>query len=106
MGNDHQTKLCKHCKTEIPKAAKVCPNCRKKQGGVLKWIVIVLIALAIIFAISGGSGDDSPKKVENNVANDSQPAVKDSETEEVQQEETIFQVGETDGLFRKHGKRL
>ncbi len=95
MGNDHQTKLCKHCKTEIPKAAKVCPNCRKKQGGVLKWIVIVLIALAIIFAISGGSGDDSPKKVENNVANDSQPAVKDSETEEVQQEETIFQVGET-----------
>ena len=25
------TKLCKHCKTEIPYDAKVCPNCRKKQ---------------------------------------------------------------------------
>ena len=31
------TKLCKHCKTEIPYDAKVCPNCRKKQkGGKLK----------------------------------------------------------------------
>ena len=27
------TKLCKHCKTEIPYDAKVCPNCRKKQKG-------------------------------------------------------------------------
>ena len=26
------TKICKYCKTEIPYGAKVCPQCRKKQG--------------------------------------------------------------------------
>ena len=25
------TKICKHCKSEIPYDAKVCPQCRKKQ---------------------------------------------------------------------------
>ena len=30
------TKICKHCQSEIPKKAKICPNCRKKQGGKLK----------------------------------------------------------------------
>ena len=28
---ENETKLCKHCKSEIPKAAKVCPNCRRKM---------------------------------------------------------------------------
>ena len=32
---ENETKLCKHCKSEIPKGAKVCPNCRKKQGGTI-----------------------------------------------------------------------
>ena len=58
------TKVCKYCKTEIPKDAKVCPNCRKKQGGIGKWIVIAVIVVALIAAISGG-GEDKPKKVEN-----------------------------------------
>lgn len=26
-----ETKKCKYCKTEIPKDAKVCPNCRKNS---------------------------------------------------------------------------
>ena len=37
--NKKDTKLCKHCKTEIPKDAKVCPNCRKKQKEIGKWII-------------------------------------------------------------------
>lgn len=55
MENTQETKLCKHCQTEIPKKAKVCPNCRKKQGGITKWLVIV--AVLILLGSCGGSDD-------------------------------------------------
>lgn len=60
-----ETKLCKHCKMEIPKDAKVCPHCRKKQGGKLKWIIVAVVAIAVIAALAGGGSDDKPKSVEN-----------------------------------------
>ncbi len=50
MKGTNETKLCKHCQTEIPKKAKVCPNCRKKQGGKLKWIIIAIVVIGIIGA--------------------------------------------------------
>ena len=56
----NETKVCKHCQTEIPKKAKVCPNCRKKQGGIFKWIVVVVVAIALISSFTGG--DDETKK--------------------------------------------
>ena len=60
MGNskDTGTKICKHCQSEIPKKAKVCPNCRKKQGGKLKWIIIAIVVIGIIGAAMGGGGSD------------------------------------------------
>ena len=54
MAEEKETKVCKYCKSEIPKKAKVCPNCRKKQGGIGKWIVIAVIVIIVIAAISGG----------------------------------------------------
>lgn len=49
------TKKCKYCQSDIPKKAKVCPVCRKKQKkGIFKWIVIVILALIIIGAVAGG----------------------------------------------------
>ena len=54
MSEEKETKVCKYCKSEIPKKAKVCPNCRKKQGGIGKWIVIAVIVIIVIAAISGG----------------------------------------------------
>ena len=59
-----ETKLCKHCQTEIPKKAKVCPNCRKKQSGKLKWFLLVLGILFFIGIFSGDSSEsnDEPKK--------------------------------------------
>lgn len=90
---ENETKLCKHCQTEIPKKAKVCPNCRKKQGGKLKWIIIAIVVIAIIGSVAG-SGDDEPKKVadsENNSTN-----VTDIKKDNVEKEEkTTFYVGET-----------
>lgn len=47
---ENEVKKCKHCQSDIPKKAKICPNCRKKQGGKLKfiiaWIFLIIIAIA------------------------------------------------------------
>ena len=97
------TKVCKYCKTEIPKDAKVCPNCRKKQGGIGKWIVIAVIVVALIAAISGG-GEDKPKKVENDPVQNTTDNKTDTEknmTEDTSagrkenSEKDIFGIGET-----------
>lgn len=58
---ENEVKKCKHCQSDIPKKAKICPNCRKKQGGKLKfiiaWIFLIIIAIASI-----GGGDGQGKK--------------------------------------------
>ena len=44
-----KTKKCKHCKSDMPYAAKVCPTCGRRQGGgVLKIIMILILALVLI----------------------------------------------------------
>lgn len=53
MAKSQKTKLCKHCKTEIPAGAKVCPNCNKKTSNTLKWVAIGFIVLFFIGAING-----------------------------------------------------
>ena len=54
------TKTCKHCKTEIPYGAKICPQCRKKQGmGILPKIVIGIIVIGVIGSVAGGNSDES-----------------------------------------------
>lgn len=107
---ENETKLCKHCKSEIPKGAKVCPNCRKKQGGIGKWIVIVVVVVIVIAALSGGgeNKDKNPQKVGENQASvtptandtadskntadkDTASDEKGTETEEVS---NVFQVGD------------
>ena len=85
---EEQKKLCKYCKTEIPKNAKICPNCKKKQGGLAKWIAILVIVVIIIIAIASGDDKDSnPQKVGEN----------DETTSSVDTEETennVFHVGD------------
>ena len=77
-----KTKICKYCKSEIPADAKICPNCRKKQGGGwLKWVIIAVVVLAIICAASGGS--DEPNKVQTaDTGNTSAETAKTSETDD------------------------
>lgn len=58
-----ETKKCKYCKEEIAKDAKICPNCRKKQGS-KKWLIIIAVIVVIIIAavgVSGGSKESSGK---------------------------------------------
>lgn len=74
MAEKQGTKLCKHCKTEIPKGAKICPNCKNKQGGALKWVIIGIVALAIIGGSSGGkdsSNSDSSIQASGSVESSS-----------------------------------
>lgn len=61
-----ETKLCKHCQTEIPKKAKVCPNCRKKQGGIGMWIVIAVVAILLIGSMGGTDEDTGNDNSVNN----------------------------------------
>lgn len=48
-----KTKNCKFCKTEIPKSAKICPNCNKKvkSNSGLTFLVLIIIAGALVFGI-------------------------------------------------------
>lgn len=106
MGETKETKLCKYCQTEIPKKAKICPNCKKKQSGKLKWIVIAVIVVILIAAIAGGGGDTTPQRVDNtnlpSESNEKQQGTSKTEDKqeettktEEEQEEIIFGVGET-----------
>lgn len=92
--NKSNTKQCKYCKTEIPGDAKVCPNCKKKQGGIGKIILIVLIVLVVLGIIGGALGsseDDEPKKVDT-TSSDSATSESKEDSEE---QPTNFKPGET-----------
>lgn len=92
MGETKETKICKHCQSEIPAKAKVCPNCRKKQGGmgclgVILLVVGILIFLFAFIGMMGGSDskDKNPQKVGEAESNDSAEAEEPS---------NVFQVGD------------
>lgn len=75
--NTKKTKLCKYCKTEIDAGAKICPNCKKKQGVIpVKGIIIALVALALIGAAAGGNDN---KKAENTTNQSKKTTGKDSQ---------------------------
>lgn len=80
-----ETKVCKHCQSEIPGKAKVCPNCRKKQGGILKWIIIAVVVIGIIGAAAGGGGDSDSQTAGNaDSSSKKESAQKESEPKEIE----------------------
>lgn len=59
------TKICKHCKTEIPYGAKVCPQCRKKQGmGLIPKVIIGILVLGVIGSVTGGGEESASSNAE------------------------------------------
>ena len=86
-------KQCKHCKSEIPYDAKVCPVCRKKQGapGCLI-VVLVVVVLVVIASFAGGGESSTPQKVES-TSGTSQSASQASQAQS-QPEQTVFTVGD------------
>ena len=86
------TKLCRHCKMEIPRSAKVCPHCRKKQKkGIGKWIVLGIVAILIIAAVSGGGKDQNTSKKVGSVDS---AGTEDSAAAETTAPQEIYHVGD------------
>ena len=64
---ENEVKKCKHCQSDIPKKAKICPNCRKKQGKNKLLIILGVVVLLAVLAGVGGSGDkEEEKEIEYN----------------------------------------
>lgn len=58
-------KVCKHCKSEIAADAKICPNCRKKQGmSKIAIVLFVIAALAFLASMCGGDDEKEPEVIE------------------------------------------
>ncbi len=66
----------------------------KRKGGILKWIIIILIVLGVIGAVSGEKYDDKVKDVTSNTKeeNDEQNNYEDASKDE--EEKTEFYLGE------------
>lgn len=98
MASKEGTKTCKHCKTQIPVAAKVCPNCRRKQGGVVKWIVIGVIVIGIIGAAAGrGDSDKQEDTREASVQNNNQETnILEKDMEEESRDDTRSEEEESE----------
>lgn len=68
-----QTKICKYCKSEIPKDAKICPHCRKRvalgMGGkiIAGFFGFIVLVLVISSVSGGGSNSSTPSAVSSSV---------------------------------------
>lgn len=92
-----ETKLCKHCQSEIPKKAKVCPNCRKKQGGIGKWIIIAVVLFILIGSAGGSDNKSESSNDTNNAGTVENNATTDNTNEETtsENENNIITAGDS-----------
>ena len=83
------TKLCKYCSSEIPAGAKICPNCRKKQGksGCLIAVIAVVVILVLVGIASGGGSDDKTSSSSSQGSTTAQSS--SSATSSASSEETV-----------------
>ena len=93
MAENQETKTCKYCQSEIPKKAKICPNCRKKQKHTA--LGVTLLVIGILIALLGFCSSMGDSTTSNN---SSVVASKVGEIEKVSQEEqtvsNIFHSGD------------
>lgn len=84
MGKEKPTtKICKHCKTEIPYGAKVCPQCRKKQGlGGCLTTIIVLFVIGLLGSCFAGGNDNTTSTAATDSAKVSESTTQKTTVEE------------------------
>ena len=83
------SKICKNCKNEIDSKAKFCPICRKKQGGLPKWAIVLIVIFAIIVLAMafGGDTDENSTSSNNSVNNSSNQTPENIEYEKVSKDD-------------------
>ncbi|CCY47075.1 putative uncharacterized protein [Firmicutes bacterium CAG:822] len=54
-----EKKLCKYCKSEIDKKAKICPFCKRGQGNVVLRLLFVFIIITFVITVLASLGDSS-----------------------------------------------
>lgn len=97
MSKNDGTKVCKHCKSEIPAGAKICPQCRKKQGGIGKWIIVALVVVIIAaVASSGGNSDDSSGDTKATSSGNTDVSGNEKETDEKKEKIEYISVSAQD----------
>lgn len=82
-----ETKICKHCNMEMSKKTKICPNCGKKQGGIVKKVVIAYIVIVVLASAFGGSNDDNKTKEISTEVKEKEE-IKNDTKEKITQKET------------------
>lgn len=65
------TKKCKHCQTDIPKKANVCPNCRKKQRNPLGIPLLIIGIFLLVMGLSSFDSSPSDSTSDTNQGNSS-----------------------------------
>ena len=63
-------KICKYCKSEIEKGAKICPNCNKKQSHLTRNIIIAVVVVIVLLAMASGNNNNNTTPVSNNNSNE------------------------------------
>lgn len=71
QNQNRPTKICKKCGMEIPKIAKICPHCRKKQPSTVKTIVGIIVAIILLSIIFGNNNSSSSTSPSSNITNTS-----------------------------------
>lgn len=80
------TKICKYCKTMMPKNAKFCPSCYNKQDSALKWIIIAAIVLIIIALPTEEEQIQNEPKTEQSIASSTDETTAEPKKEETKEE--------------------
>jgi len=97
------TKKCKYCKMDIPKDAKICPYCKKKQKGKVGLIITILVIIVLLYSCSkafGSTSDDSSKSSTSTdqattTAESTTDTTTDAVTEDTAPVEEDYSVGDT-----------
>ena len=89
------TKVCKYCQAEIPAAAKVCPNCRKKQGiKIWQIILIAIVALGVLGMLFGGESGPTSEGIKEEAKEEQTVSNEFSVKEKINYNDKVFTVTE------------